>query len=261
MASKKTRSTGETTKTTASAPKQDSPRTGESLPSEDYVKVWSNFAKEIGDTTTDFVKRFGEEQQKSYEQWIASTQAQGTPRPTADDLQEVTSRFEEWNTLAQEIGKKVADAFKAGTDLQKEFLGSWTDSQPSLPHVPTDTLREFNDLAEKFWTGLAGSLYQKSLSSLGPQVRFDDFVRTQEDSLKELTENFKKLTYSYFTSPPFVTLFGKTLDSSLEAQKLLLEKGGPLTYLSSIPTKKDLAQIQETLVELSNKVDRLQDKI
>lgn len=261
MPAKKSQSRARPTTTTGTQPKREAPQGGKTLPPEDYVKVWTNFAKEIGETTTDFVKRFGEEQQKNYEQWVATAQAQGTPRPTAEELQDVTSRFEEWNILAQEIGKKVSDAFKSGTDLQKEFLSGWSQGQPSGVPTPPDSVKEFNDLAQKFWTGLAGNLYQKSLTSFTPELKFDDFVRGQEDSMRELTENFKKFTYSYFTSPPFVTLFGKTLDSSLEAQKLLQEKGGPLAYLTSFPTKKDLAQLQETLVELSNKVGRLEEKI
>jgi len=126
---------------------------------------------------------------------------------------------------------------------------------------PEDAAKGLTELAQKFWTGLAGNLYQKSLTTMRPDMSVEEFIKNQEEMLKDYSENFKKLTYTYFTSPPFVSLFGQTLDSTLEIQKLLSQNGGLMGYLSGIPTKKDLAQLQETLMKVSSKLQQIEEKI
>ena len=261
MATKKTQSARKTPPTTETTEAPAAPRGRNTNPAEESLRVWLNFAKEVGTTTSEFVRRFGDEQQQNYEKWAASLRDQMKPRQSVPDVEEIRERFRDWNELAQEIGQKVTAAFTTGQDLQKQLFENWSKAQTGGSQNPADQVREYAEMTQKFWSGLSKELYEKAMASFAPQVKFEDFVRTQEESMKDFAENFRKLTYSYFTSPPFVTLFGKTLDASLDLQRQLKETGGALANLSPLPTKKEVAQLQQSLAELANKVSRLEDKI
>jgi gas vesicle protein len=257
MPTKRTRPTEKVEK----QPEQESKSSARPQTSDDYMAVWMGYAKEMGDSAGDFVKKFGEEQQKNYEQWMAAVQDGSKPRPSVEDMKEVGERFQQWSSLAQEISEKIKEVFTTGTDLQKEFFAAWSQASSQNASSPEDAAKGLSELAQKFWTGLAGNLYQKSLTSMRPNMSVEEFIKNQEEMLKDYSENFKKLTYTYFTSPPFVSLFGQTLDSTLEMQKLFSQEGGIMSYLSGIPTKKDLAQLQEMLMKISSKVQQIEEKI
>jgi hypothetical protein len=180
------------------------------------MNAWVDFAKEMGGAAEDFVKRFGEEQQKNYEKWTATIQDGTKTHPSLDDVKEMGERFQQWTDLAQKIGERIKDSFMNGTDMQKEFLAACSRATQK-GSSPGDVAKGFSDLAQKFWTELANNLSQKSLSSLGPDFDPDEFIKNQEQTIEDLSETFKKL------SPPFVELFGQALNSSLDVQKLLSE--------------------------------------
>jgi hypothetical protein len=180
------------------------------------MNAWMSFAKDMGDTTGDFVKRFGEAQQKNYEKWVATMQDGTKTGPSLEDVKEVGERFRQWTGLAQEIGQKVKESFTTGSDLQKEFFSAWSQASQSGAS-PGDAAKGFSNLAQKFWTQLASNLNQKSLTSLRPEFHPDEFMRSQQQMHEEISETIKKL------SPPFVALFGQALNSTLEIQNLLAE--------------------------------------
>jgi gas vesicle protein len=210
MPAKKTRNTG------AESQPEQSQSSGRYQAGEDYMTAWMSFAKEMGDTAEDFVKRFGEEQQKNYDQWVATVQNGTAPRPSLDDIKEVGERFQQWTGLAQQIGQRIKESFTTGTDLQKEFFTAWSQASRN-GSSPEEISKRFSDLAQRFWAELGTNLYQKSLSSMHPEFDLSDVMKSQRQTMNEFNENFKKI------SPPFVTLFGQTLQSTLEIQKLVSE--------------------------------------
>jgi gas vesicle protein len=195
---------------------QDTQSNRRNQPGEEYMNAWMDFAKEMGDTAEAFVKRYGEEQQKNYEQWMSTVQDGTKARPSLENVKEVGERFQQWAGLAQEIGERIKESFTSGSDLQKEFFAAWSQAS-QRGNSPEEISKGFSDLAQKFWTGLTNNLYQKSFTTIRPEVDMDGFIRNQEQTVREFSENVRKL------SPPFVSLFGQTLQSTLEIQKLLSE--------------------------------------
>lgn len=229
---------------------------------EEYLNAWVNFAKALGDTTTDFVRKFGEEQQHSYERWVAVATDSVQPRPTEEDVKEVTAKFGEWKDIAEEVGRKVQEAFTTGQNVQKDLFAAWSKAIPTGEKTESSTeTTDSTELLRKFWSGLLGSAFEKYTQSLSPEIKFDDFIRGQEDSLKDFGENFRKFSYAYLTSPPFVSMFGKALDQSLELQKKMTENGGLSGLFGTIPTRQDFTDLEESMKELSEKVTRLEAKI
>ena len=234
-------------------------------PGEEYLSTWVNFAKELGETTTESIKRFGEEQQRLYERWSAAAKDVSQPRPTQEDLREVTARYQEWTHLAEEVGQKVADALTTGSNVQKDLFTAW--SRTAVPPTATETLtpeqqaRNATELVQKFWRDVLGNVSERYGQAFRPGLNYEDFVKTQEQALREFSENFRKLSYSYLTSPNFVTLFGRTLDSALEAQKSFAEQGGLASIVGSLPTRDDISELRKTLKALSEKVNQLEEKI
>lgn len=230
-------------------------------PGEEFISTWVKFAEDLGNTATDTIRRFGEEQQREYEKWVSAAKEAARPRPTETDVREVADRFQQWTQMADEVGRKIVDALTTGVNVQKDLFEAWGRTASAAPRAPEQQGRETVELYQKFWTDLFGSLFERYTQSFRPEFKFDDFVRTQEDTLKDFGENFRKFSYSYLTSPPFVTLFGKTLDSTLEAQRAFAEQGGLASVVGGIPSKRDIAELQESLRTLSEKVDRLGEKI
>lgn len=226
-------------------------------PIEEGVELWTRFARETGETVTDFLRRFGEEQQKNYESWVASVSDAARPAAHDRETQEVQSRAEEWNRRAEEIGARIRDAFQAGLEPQRDLFEAWV--RPFLPKeaTPEQKTREASELLQKMWTGLTANMSRRLVESMQPGKGVEDLIRVQEDSLKEFSESFQKLTQLYFTSPAFVTMFGRTLDASLDLQKAMKEGDDAFSRLTGFPSRREISELNQAVKDLSEKVSRL----
>ncbi|MDE1821361.1 MAG: hypothetical protein KGJ23_13240 [Euryarchaeota archaeon] len=241
------------------APRRETPTSADAprAPLEEGLELWTRFARETGETVTEFLRRFGEEQQKNYESW--STSLADVTRPAMRDrgTQEVQTRLEEWNRRAEEIGTRVRDAFQTALEPQKELLDAWV--KPFLPKeaTPQDKAREATELVQKLYTGLTTNLSRRLFETLQPGRGVEDLVRAQEESLKEFSDSFQKLTQLYFTSPAFVSMFGKTLDASLDLQKAVKEGDDVFSKITGFPSRREITELNQAVKDLSAKVSRL----
>ncbi len=92
------------------APRAPSAPSTPHAPLEEGIELWTRFARETGETVTEFLRRFGEEQQKNYESWVASLNDATRTTSRDRETQEVQSRLEEWNRRAEEIWQRVGGA-------------------------------------------------------------------------------------------------------------------------------------------------------
>jgi hypothetical protein len=226
---------------------------------EDGFQLFRKFSEELGDTVTAYLRRYGEEQQKNFEQWNDTVRAAAQPAPDIlRETEEARARFQEWNHRSEEIGQRVRDAFLASLGPNRAIFETWAQPYLPLQANPEAKAKEFNELVQRFWGGLGSDLTRTFWETLQPGKSVDEFTRAQEASLKDLTENFNKLFRIYFTSPAFVTMFGKTLDSSLEFQKTL-GQGVPEDFpqVLGFPNRKEIENLQQAVDELTQKVGRL----
>jgi len=130
-------------------------------PLEDGMNLWTRYARETGETVTDFLRRFGEEQQKSYDSWAANVTEAVRPKSRPPEVDAARARFEEWNRRAEEIGTRVREAFETGLTPQRELLDLW--AKPFLPMDATmaDRNREAMALVQKLWSGLTIDLSRR----------------------------------------------------------------------------------------------------
>jgi hypothetical protein len=233
---------------------------GLNAPIEEGLALWTRYARETGDTVTDFLRKFGEEQQKSYETWAANLSESLRPKYRPPAAEAVRTRLEEWNRQAEEVGARVRDAFEKSLTPQRELLELWV--KPFLPAEAsvTDQNREVMALVQKFWSGLTMDLTRRLVETLQPEKGFDEFVQAQDDVLKQFTENFQKLTRIYFTSPAFVTTFGKTLDSSLDLQRTWKDSDELFRRITGLPTRREISELNQAVRDLSDQVSRLGGK-
>ncbi|MGP8072337.1 MAG: hypothetical protein ACLPZM_04310 [Thermoplasmata archaeon] len=231
-----------------------------STPVEEGLSLWTRYARETGDTVTDFLHRFGEEQQKVYDTWAANLSAAARPKVQPPDVSDVRAHFEEWNRQANEVGARVREAFEKALAPQQELLELWV--KPFLPAGANtaDQNREVMALVQKLWSGLTMDLTGKLADALQPEKGFDEFVHAQDDAVKQFTENFQKLTRIYFTSPAFVTSFGKTLDSSLDLQKTMKDGDEFFRRVTGLPTRQEIGELNQAVRDLSEQVARLSGK-
>jgi uncharacterized protein YukE len=206
---------------------------------------------------TEYLRRFGDEQQKNYEAWAASARDATRPASQSDETEEVQARFQEWNRRAQEVGSRIRDALQTTLGPQKDLIDLWV--KPFLPKQATneDRTREATELIQKLWTGFATDVFQPWFTALQPAHGVEELVRVQEASLKEFTDSFQKLTQLYFTSPAFVTTFGKSLDASLDSQKFAKEQETLFNRMTGLPTRQEITELNEALRDLSEKVSRM----
>jgi hypothetical protein len=243
-----------------SAPREASPRASSAAPGaplEQGFTLWTQFAKETGDTISEYLRRFGEEQQKNYESWLTSVADASRPTSRDREMQDAQNRLEEWNRRAEEIGGQVRDAFVHALEPQKDLFESWV--RPFLPKEASadEKAREATEIVQKLWTGLTTSLARRLFDSLQPGKGVEDLVKVQEDSLKEFTDSFQKLTQIYFTSPAFVTMFGKTLDASLDLQKSMKDQDDVFSRFTGLPSRREIHELNQAVRDLSEKVGRL----
>jgi len=226
-------------------------------PVEENLNLWTRYARETGETVTDFLRRFGEEQQKSYDSWAASFTEAARPKARPPEIDAARAQFEEWNRRAEQIGTRVLEAFEMGLAPQRELLERW--AKPFLPDDASavDRNREIMGLAQKMWSGLSIDLTRRLMDAMQPEKGFDEFVRAQDDVMKQFTENFQKLTQIYFTSPAFVTTFGKTLDGSLDLQKNMKDGDELFRKMTGLPTRREIGELNQAVRDLSDQVSRL----
>ncbi len=151
----------------------------------------------------------------------------------------------------------MRDAFQAALEPQKELIDLWV--KPFLPKQASDQdrSREAMELIQKLWTGLATDAFRGSYTALQSGKGVDDLIRVQEASIKEFSDAFQKLTQIYFTSPAFVTMFGKTLDSSLDAQRFAKEQEAVFSRMTGLPSRREITELNEAVRDLSEKVSRM----
>jgi hypothetical protein len=233
-------------------PKATSPN-----PIEDSMDLWTRFAQQTGDTVTEYLRRFGDEQQKNYEAWAASVRDAARPDSRAGETDEVQARFQEWNRRAEAVGATIRDALQTTLGPQKELIDLWV--KPFLPKQATteDRTREATELIQKLWTGFTTDAFKPWVTAMQPGQGVEELVRVQEASLKEFSDSFQKLTQLYFTSPAFVTMFGKSLDASLDSQKFAKEQENLFNRMTAVPTRQEITELNEAVRDLTEKVSRM----
>lgn len=226
-------------------------------PFEESLQLWSRYARETGETVTDYLKRFGGEQQKNYESWATSVKDATRPAAREKEATELQARLEEWNARAKEIGDRVREAFQKALEPQKDLLDLWM--KPYLPKDATneDRSREATDLIQKMWSGLTGDVSRFMFSAMRRDQGVEDLARVQEESLKQFYDSFQKLTQIYFTSPGFVTMFGKTLDSSLDSQKFMKGQENLFNWMTTFPSRQQITELNEAVRDLTEKMTRM----
>ena len=231
-----------------------------SNPIEEGLALWTRYARETGATVTDFLRQFGEEQQKGYDTWAAALSETLRPKYRPPAAEAVRTRFDEWNRQAEEVGARVRDAFEKSLAPQRDLLELWV--KPFLPPESTiaDQNREVMALVQKLWSGLTIDLTRRLVDAMQPEKGFDEFVQAQDEVVKQFTENFQKLTRIYFTSPAFVTTFGKTLDSSLDLQKTWKDSDEMFRRVTGLPTRREISELNQAVRDLSEQVSRLGGK-
>lgn len=243
---------------TAEAPKgRSAPPRAHPSPFEESVELWTRFSKQTGETVTEYLRRFGEEHQRNYETWATSLRDATRSTERERELKEVRSRFDEWNRRAEEIGGRVREAFQKTVEPERELFELWM--KPFLPKEATDgdRSREAMELVQKLWSGLTSDVSRRMFSALQPGAGVDQLVRAQEESLKEFTDSFQKLVQIYFTSPAFVTMFGRTLDSSLDRQNVWNAQEDLFSRMTGLPTRREITELSDAVHDLSEKVNRM----
>lgn len=227
---------------------------------EQGLSLWTQYARETGESVADFLRRFGEEQQKSYETWAANLPDALRPKLRPADARVAQERFDKWTHQAEEIGNRVREAFETTLKPQAELLELWT--KPFLPADAdgADQTREVLGLVQKFWSGLTGDLTRRMMDAMKPEKGFDEFVQAQEEATKQFTENFQKLVRVYFTSPAFVATFGKTLDSSLDLQKSIKDSDELFRRVTGLPTRREISELNLAVRDLSEQVSRIKER-
>jgi len=226
-------------------------------PLEESFELWTRFSRQSGEAVTEYLRQFGDEQQKNYEKWSNSLHDAARSRDRERDLKEVRARYDEWNRQAEEIGGKIREAFEKTLEPQRELLSQWV--KPLLPKEATDDdrAREAMDLVQKLWTGLTTDLPRRTFAALQPGVGVDELIRVQEESVKEFTDSFQKLAQVYFTSPAFVTMFGKSLDTSLDQQRYLNTQEDMFSRMTGLPSRREITELSQAVRDLSDKVSRI----
>lgn len=129
---------------------QTAPARGRRTPLEEGLELWSQFARETGQTASEFLRKFSEEQQKSYTVWLESFQRASRPGQAPSEGREAQARLQEWNRRTEEINARLREAMSAAMEPQRQLVDLWSralfpmsrasnpgPSRPTPPAAPT----------------------------------------------------------------------------------------------------------------------------
>jgi vacuolar-type H+-ATPase subunit E/Vma4 len=203
---------------------ETSTETGEATTSQqaparaDLIKLSTDFAKELRDTTGDFVRKLSAEQQKRYSEIMT--------------------------TMSQDMSQRYGEILSTGINLQKEMFSTWAKGNDGDGNADDD--RNLLETAQKFWSDLATDLYERSMAAFSPENGLEYLVKRQESYLTGVTESYRKLLESYTTNTRYLSLFEEAMDAAAEAQRQFSERGGFMGYFPWIPSRKDMASSPES---------------
>ncbi|MFB6188858.1 MAG: poly(R)-hydroxyalkanoic acid synthase subunit PhaE [Halapricum sp.] len=171
---------------------------------------------------------------------------------------------EEWSRMVEQMNEAVADSVEQNMQAQAAFMESWADAvEDSVPEedVLAEGFQGYNK-AYEVWMDAAERMFERtSDAAQGEDVNPSEF---RDIWLQSANEAFKEV----MGTSAFAAANGQLVESMLEMRQEADEIGQETVAQLGFPTRDDMDEVGERLVELERrqqaveqKLDRILDEI
>ena len=164
---------------------------------------------------------------------------------------------EEWSRMVEQMNDAVADSVEQNMQAQAAFMESWADAvEDSVPEedVLAEGMQGYNK-AYEVWMDAAERMFERSTDAAqGEDVEPSEF---RDIWLQSANEAFKEV----MGTSAFAAANGQLVESMLEMRQEADEIGQDTIAQLGFPTRDDMDEVGERLVELERRQQAVEQKL
>ena len=170
---------------------------------------------------------------------------------TPQDIQE------NWMRMAEQMNDAMARSVEQNMEAQSKFMETWAETiENSIPDE--DTMNESVEAysrAYDVWMDAADQMYERVADAAeGEDVAFTEF---RDIWLRSANEAFKEV----MGTTAFAAAQGNLVESMMEMQQQADEMSQDTLERFGLPTRDDVDEVGERLVQLERRQQRVEDKL
>jgi polyhydroxyalkanoate synthesis regulator phasin len=164
---------------------------------------------------------------------------------------------DDWNEMVEQMNNAVADSIEQNMEAQAAFVESWADAfDNSVPEedVISEGIEGYNR-AYEVWMDAAEQMFEKSTDvAEGEDVQPTEF---RDIWLQSANEAFKEV----MSTSAFASANGQLVEAMMEMQQEVDEVTQDTIAQMGLPTRDDMDEVGERLVELERRQHSLEEKL
>jgi hypothetical protein len=164
---------------------------------------------------------------------------------------------EEWTELAENMNEAVAQSMEQNMEASAAFMESWADAmEDATPgeEEMTDGIEGYSG-AYEVWMDAAEQMFERTAEgAAGEDVDLTEF---RDIWLQSANEAFKEV----MGTSAFAAANGQLVNAMMDMRKHVDEVGEETLGELGMPTRSDVDEIGERLVELERRQHRVEEKL
>jgi small-conductance mechanosensitive channel len=172
-------------------------------------------------------------------------------------MSETNATYEDWNEMIEEMNEAVAESIEQNMKAQAAFAESWADAvEDSLPEGEelSEGIQGYNRAYEE-WMDAAERTFERSADAAsGEDV---DPAEFRDIWLQSANEAFKHV----MGTSAFAAANGQLVEAMMEMRQEADQVGQETIAQLGFPTRDDLVEVGERLVELERRQQDVEEKV
>jgi hypothetical protein len=168
-----------------------------------------------------------------------------------------TNQMDDWNEMVEQMNEAMAESVERNMDAQAAFFEAWGDAfDDSVPEedVVADGIEGYAR-AYEVWMDAAEQLAEKTATAAeGEDVDPREF---RDVWLQSANEAFSEV----MSTEAFAAANGQFVDAMMEFQQELDEVSQDAISRAGLPTREDVVEVGERLVELERRQHEVEQKL
>ncbi|WP_246985049.1 poly(R)-hydroxyalkanoic acid synthase subunit PhaE [Halorientalis marina] len=164
---------------------------------------------------------------------------------------------ENWNEMVEQMNNAVAESVEQNMEAQAAFMESWAEAvEGSMPEEEelTEGIEGYNR-AYEVWMDAAGKMFERSTDAaqgedVEPSEMRDIWLQSANEAFKEV-----------MSTSAFASANGQLVEAMMDMQEEADEVTQDTISQMGLPTRDDVMEVGERLVELERRQHRVEEKL
>lgn len=165
--------------------------------------------------------------------------------------------LENWNRMVEQMNEAMTQSVEQNMKAQAAFMESWADAMDeSIPDEETmgESFESYNR-AYDVWMDAADEMFERTVDAAeGEEVAITEF---RDIWLRSANEAFKEV----MGTSAFAAATGNVVEAMMEMQQQAGEVSQDTLTQMGLPTRADVDEVGERLVELERRQHRVEEKL